>query len=351
MVNSCYLNPLVCKNNGTCIIDTWSNATYCQCGPCHTGTWCQWDSERKARDYVFLIAYIVQFCLSFINNSLVLELLICCSRIRKSNCGIYLMIYSMLSFVSSILLLVSQVGIYYEDMQILLGDQYDLFRCYTDRVGNTAVVGLCLLLSSCIALERGIIICLKCRMNATRWRSYVVIIVLFAIVIACTTPMLVHQCNWHLSSDLETVRVFLTNFFPTTSITVYVLATVLVFISCVHRIRRYSTEADCYIKTFAKLTYAHLFIFVPPLAYAICYIPFTIVYHIKDVNQPYLPCSISTLEFVLKILAEAVENVPYSLTWLLFVYPSRVYMNEFYLHTWSGQHVAQLLLFFKSYNF
>lgn len=51
---------------------------------------------------------------------------------------------------------------------------------------------------------------------------------------------------------------------------------------------------------------------------------------------------------MLQILIELFPTVPTVITWLLFVYPSRVYMTEFYLNTWSGQHLAKILLFFKS---
>lgn len=43
-------------------------------------------------------------------------------------------------------------------------------------------------------------------------------------------------------------------------------------------------------------------------------------------------------------------GVPFVLTWLLFVYPSRVFMNEFYLSTWSGKVLFTILFVFKSHN-
>jgi len=43
-------------------------------------------------------------------------------------------------------------------------------------------------------------------------------------------------------------------------------------------------------------------------------------------------------------------SAPFVVTWLLFVYPSKVYITEFYLNTWSGQRLAEILTFFKSYN-
>jgi hypothetical protein len=128
------------------------------------------------------------------------------------------------------------------------------------------------------------------------------------------------------------------------------LATLLVLISFASRIRRYGMENGSYIKTFLKLLYTHLFIFVPPIAYGISEIPYAVIYYTKNQKHSYFQCGISTGEFIIKVLAELLTGVPIVVTWLLFVYPSRVYMTEFYLNTWSGQCLAKILLLFKSYN-
>jgi hypothetical protein len=64
-------------------------------------------------------------------------------------------------------------------------------------------------------------------------------------------------------------------------ITIYVLATLLVLITFARRIRQYSTENGLFIKTYLKLLYRHLFIFIPPVAYMISNIPYTILTNLK----------------------------------------------------------------------
>ncbi|UJR18374.1 hypothetical protein I4U23_005278 [Adineta vaga] len=64
-------------------------------------------------------------------------------------------------------------------------------------------------------------------------------------------------------------------------------------------------------------------------------------------GQGYYQCDISTIEFMVKIILEALQGLPIVLTWLIFVYPSRVYMTEFYMNTWSGKQVAKMLIFLK----
>jgi hypothetical protein len=101
------------------------------------------------------------------------------------------------------------------------------------------------------------------------------------------------------------------------------------------------------IKTFLKLLKSHLFIFVPPIAYGICQLPYTIVVNTKNPENAFFQCGILLEEFIVKVIMESLTSTPYALTWLLFVYPSRVYMNEFYLNTWSGQRLAKILMFFR----
>ncbi len=126
----------------------------------------------------------------------------------------------------------------------------------------------------------------------------------------------------------------------------YLLATLLILISFTRRIRRYGMENGSFIRTFLKLLYTYSFIFVPPIAYGVGYIPFTIVhYHSKNSGQAYFHCGISTEEYIIKILTGISQGVSFVITWLLFVYPSKVYMTEFYQNTWSGQRITKIFEF------
>jgi hypothetical protein len=206
MIDSCHLN---CLNNGKCIVNILSNTTYCQCDSCHHGILCEadiWEQAQFDEIYVYLVIYIIGFCLSILNNGLVLELFICSRRIRNTNCGIYLIVYSILSLASSILLLVFEAVKYYPNPLTTDANQYIAFRCYVSKIGYNAVVILCVFFSACIAFERGLIICFEGKMNASRWRSCATIIVLFGIVGGSATPMLVYKCNWNNMPNLQIAR-------------------------------------------------------------------------------------------------------------------------------------------------
>ncbi|CAF0939961.1 unnamed protein product [Adineta steineri] len=148
--------------------------------------------------------------------------------------------------------------------------------------------------------------------------------------------------------NLNIVREVFSWFYITGGIAVYVLATLLMLISFARRIRRYGMENSSYIKTFLKLLWTHLFVFVPPAVYGISQIPYGVILHTKDPKESYLDIDKPTEEYIIKVSAEVLTRVPVVITWLLFVYPSKVYMTEFYLNTWSGQCLAKLLLLCKS---
>jgi hypothetical protein len=172
---------------------------------------------------------------------------------------------------------------------------------------------------------------------------------MFAVAGGCVTPMMLYTCDPNKSPNFNIVRAFFGWFFNITGVTIYILATLLVLISFALRIRRYGTENGSFIKTFLKLLYTHLFIFIPPIAYVVGYIPLAVVLDLTDRKHSYYQCGISTGEYIVKLLIDRLLNISIAITWLLFVYPSKVYMTEFYLNTWSGQQLAKILIHIKSY--
>ncbi|CAF2948985.1 unnamed protein product [Rotaria sp. Silwood2] len=202
-------------------------------------------------------------------------------------------------------------------------------------------------LSAFVAVEHGLMVYSDGKTNITRWRSFISIIFMFAIAVASGTPMIVYNCDWNSLPRLKMLRGFFNYYYPITGFLIYVLAAVLISISLKRRIHQYGTENGSFIKTFLKLLYLHSFVFVPMIAYIVSYIPYTIVINMKNSNQSYFQCGISTGEFIIKVLIETLQGIPTVLTWLLFVYPSKEYMAEFYTNTWSGQRLAKILIFFK----
>lgn len=81
----------------------------------------------------------------------------------KQTGGIYLMVYSILSLMSIILLVIHEAVKYYPNRLASSVHQYIIFRCYTAKIGYNTLVSLCIMLSSCIAFERGLAVYFRCQ--------------------------------------------------------------------------------------------------------------------------------------------------------------------------------------------
>lgn len=336
----CYLNTSRCLNNGTCVMNYLLNITYCICDPCHDGKFCEMFSSRQHQyptPYHNLILYIVALCISLLNNIICLELFLRSKAIRQTNCGIYLIIYSILSILASIFIVAEGYVLY--DTSTFGGrpDSRYRFHCVVGMASYNTATFLCIWFSASVQLERGIVLLFKTTTKITRKRSIIVSVILLAMGIGCAAPLVYYNCNWDIVPGLQKLRVFFNTFHIAIPVLIYIIATVLSLIAFARRIRTYGMENRSYIGTFVKLVYSHLFIFIPPLAYAFCYGLYNIVASRSDSVTGYYYCGISPAEYAIKIILRSLTAIPFITTWLVFVYPSRVYVTEFYMYTWCGQ--------------
>ena len=348
----CHLNPLQCLNNGTCAMNYSLNMTYCLCDPCHVGKFCEEAliiQQQYDTTYVHLIVDIFALCISVLNNGMCLELFIKCKSIRYTNCGVYLIIYSILSLLASILLTADGVVSY--DRSIFIGDTHarDTFHCVVGVVGYNASVFLCIWFSTAIQLERGLLLFRGASRNSTRRTSLIISTVLLVVVIGCSIPIVFYNCDWDHVPHLNVARVVLTAFHTAVPIIIYVIASILSLLGFSNRIRTYGMERRSYIVTFGRLLYSHYFIFIPPLVYFTCYIPFNAVLLFRKSGTNYYLCGISLSEYITKILLQTLTDIQFMITWLLFVCPSRIYRTEFYMNTWCGQWTAYISLLFRQH--
>jgi hypothetical protein len=139
---------------------------------------------------------------------------------------------------------------------------------------------------------------LNCMLDGDR--SYVTIIVMFAITVGSITPPFVYNCAWNIRS-LHILRSVFQSFYIGVGLAIYVAATVIVLISCARRIHAFDMENGFRIITFLKLLKSHLFIFVPPIAIVICQIPYNFLVSKDPPYSSYYQCGISFGEFLIKV--------------------------------------------------
>jgi hypothetical protein len=69
----------------------------------------------------------------------------------------------------------------------------------------------------------------------------------------------------------------------------------------------------------------HMYFFIPPLYYILCILPWYLFKHVIYSCERISPTTTLRLYFILITLA----NIPFTMTFLIYIYPSKVYMNEF----------------------
>ena len=333
-----------CLNGSQFIINQTSNESYCVCSSCYHGVRCEDAIERNFQvrfdhQHHLLIIYSIMLCISLINNLLSLAVFCGSKRIRRTNVGIYLIICSIISIVGSIILVAGQALYYYKAHPIFNKiDWSGTFLCYLEKSGYHVTQYLCLCLSALVAVERGLIICFSFRMNATRWRSLVTLIPMLCIVIVTSVIWLVNRCGPSTSNG-STAK-YLSRLLYVASIIVastYLVVTLLVVVNFTLRIYHYGNNQESKIKIFFKLVKKHFFLLIPPILSILLAVPYATWQPAKGTQKAYFQCGITAREYTLKLIVQTMRSYPIALTWLIYVYSSRIFMTEFYERVWIGR--------------
>jgi hypothetical protein len=332
-------------NAGQSILNLTSNESYYQCDACYQSVNCVDPISNKQQVQfdtilIYLIIYSIELCLSFLNNLLSLNVFLGNKRVRRTNIGVYLTIYSIISIGGNALLVIDQYVQYFKLYPFANNVELsETFHCFLEKSGRQVTLFVCLWLNVLVAFEHGLIICFNFKMNATRWRSVVTLLFVFCVAAATSITMLIYRCEWNVPHKTLKVRLTSDWFYAAAFLAglVYVLATLLVQSSFASRISQFGTTQQSKTKIFFELLKKHLFVFIPPITCLLCVIPYQIWFSLKGPTQTYFQCGISTVEYSFKVIVHTLPTIPTVITWFIFVHPSKVYMTEFYTETWVGR--------------
>ncbi|CAF3768875.1 unnamed protein product [Adineta steineri] len=179
-------------------------------------------------------------------------------------------------------------------------------------------------------------------MNATRRRSIVILVPFFCFIIITGISFLFYRCV-EKTPDTEPYLRLTSGWIYTAAGLgglIYFPATIFVLISFATHIYHYGTGEKSKKKIFFILLKKHLFIFIPPIVCVLCVVPYQIWFTFRSPGQAYFGCGISAAEYYYKIILQTLPSIPMTVTWCLFVYPSNVYMTEFYTQTWIGKRLT-----------
>ncbi|CAF1469738.1 unnamed protein product [Adineta ricciae] len=321
-----------CLNNGQFIRNTTLNISYCQCSSCYQGVYCEELIPYKVQTEfntmcIYLIIYSVEFFVSVINNVLSLQVF-------------------QRTIIGNVLSVIGQVIQCFKPYLFINNDELsETFNCSLDKISHQIILFSGLWLSAFVALEHALIVYFDCRLYGTQRRSIIISILGFCMTISTGIPMIINQCKWNTKYRTLSKRIT-SGFFYTVAVlagVTYFVAILIVLINFALRVYHINNQSIPRTKIFFILIQRHLFIFIPPIVYGLCVIPYPIWFPFKGRTQAYFHCGISTVEYVFKIIVQALPDIPPVITWLIFVYPSNVYMTDFYTETWIGRKLLRYI--------
>jgi hypothetical protein len=180
-----------------------------------------------------------------------------------------------------------------------------------------------------IACERLFIECFNFALYATRQRACLVSIIFFIFVLLTQIPTALLNFGGFSASSIITIltKVVEGREFGTVLITclLHILSSLLVLRNIsVHKVYINLGEQKYWL-VWRQQMKKHMDFFIPPICYILCILPWYLFKHVIYSCDHVSPRTTSILYFILIALA----NIPFTMTFLIYIYPSNVYMNEF----------------------
>ncbi len=362
-----------CQNNGHCYTNTNNNSWWCVCFPCTTGPTCAFKNsiitknppdvikllnENSSINYQLLIIVCISLMVSIglLNNVLALSTFIHSESIRLSYKGIYLISYSVCSIYVMIYVEIRYIITLYAPKSVLQSYSYQyIYNCYVGIIVNTILIAAPLWFSSMLAVERTLLELFFFKLFGMG-RKHAIIIVLFIFIFCtcariptilmriivpdpnaknehhpsfiCTSP-----ADTHLNSKIEMIFVWLNS---GGTCFLHFLSNVLVIISIARRkIYLSRSELTWWCAFYTQLS-QHLEYFIPPTV-ILCSQLAPILYF--EIGTRYALCLEPKPDKYahIHLLVSFVNYIPATVTFLIFIYPSKSYMKEFYSNTSVGK--------------
>jgi len=180
-----------------------------------------------------------------------------------------------------------------------------------------------------IACERLFIECFNCALYATRQRACLLSFILFIFVLLTQIPtFLLFFGKFSTTTVIPTLAKIVKGIeFGAVLITclLHILSSLLVLRNIsVHKVYINLGEQKYWV-VWRQQMKKHMDFFIPPICYILCILPWYLFKHVIYSCDRVSPTTTLRLYFILISLA----NIPFTMTFLIYIYPSNVYMDEF----------------------
>lgn len=334
------INP--CLHDGYCD----SSTETCVCtSPCYVGNYCEINynavrlplmgaivqDSHSSRD-VYITTFVLFASLGLLNNILGLRTFLR-ERIRYTNCGIYLIAFSLVNiFLMLIVLSYILTIVRYSN------PTYQHWACHIVPFISLIMVDGSILLTVAVAVERVLIECFDFRLYGSRLRALIVSVLILGYVCGSNIDEIFIR---RISNDLVGNPVCIYDFerYPTWRRIDIVFSYAHVVIPCV----MHMISTICVLTTIARRKifinstnkrllyvwlhqlYLHRDFLIPPICLITCILPHGILGHLLQTCIPYS----DTFKLRLHISFILMLYVPQVISFILYVCPNPIYLAEF----------------------
>ncbi|CAF3954494.1 unnamed protein product [Rotaria sordida] len=357
----CSIN--VCQNNGKCFLITNNTTTtpYCLCNKCFTGSQCEIEqysknlwiygiSKENKKDYspyneriIFGIFAII----SFVSNLLSLQTFLFCKKIRITNLGIYLILYSLTGMIISMIhIIFAFLNLLYNFEEV--SESNRLIQCAFLYLLQNSLIFCLQWLWLYIAVERGFIEYSYVSLYDPRRRSLISSILLFTLLpLSNILPILFGRKDYSYTSYNFCLLNFTSIGYTFYLIIYYIsyIASPLSFtIACVfifkHLIehRRNLIDDESFRSSLILIASKHHDFFLPILVYYLLVSPQFILDNLMNCLR-----ADSIVVFRTQIVTRIIFDSTLTLTFFIYVYLSKLYLWEF----WHTSPFGRFLIYVK----
>ncbi|CAF1455769.1 unnamed protein product [Adineta steineri] len=347
MSNLTYCSINTCQNNGQCFLNT------CNCTICYTGLLCEqekysqnlWElgiSNENRFKYDSLILTIALCIISFfslISNFLALQTYLSSEKIRITNLGIYLILYSFGCLIVTTILFLFGLLQY-----IGLVLSTNVIRCAFIRLISNSIVFCLVWLNLYIAIERALIEYNIVGLYDRKRRSLILCLLLYILIpLSNILPIIFgRKPNYSLCTlNLTSTGYFFYSNLQYVHYLVGPFAFTISFIFIIIHLfkhRRNLTDEETIFKSICLIMKKHYGFCVPLVIFTALISPYFVLGKV-------MTCGSANTSLVGKMttITNILSNLILALTFLMYVYPSSVYMNAF----WQSSYCGRILIYLK----
>ncbi|CAF1061423.1 unnamed protein product [Rotaria sordida] len=360
-----------CQNQAHCFQDnaTCPTTSMCVCPECYYGTHCQLTTKGLSLSLDAILGYQIRphvpfihqplvvkisamvtmtmFALSFINGCLSI-LTFKAKRLREVGCGWYLFILSIVSLFTISMLTLKFWLLVVIQMSIISNRSFLFIQCILIEFLLQSCLRLNDWLSSCVSMERAIIIIKGINFNKdkSRQRARWVIIGRFILTIGTTVHDPIHRyllhdieeqrtwCLVNYSGYLRTVDLIMNFCHFIIPFSINVIATLIIIITAARK-RSIVQRQVPYKQHLRKQFREHRHLLISSMILVIWVLPRLIISFLSD-------CMKSARDPYLFLIIYYASFIPPTFVFVIFVLPSQTYRDEFVKSTNSFLHFRQI---------